>query len=301
MYLPPFRYVAPRTLDEAIALLREHGDDAKVLAGGQSLLPLMMLGLARPGVLVDVNGIPGLDRIEADGDAVRVGALVRHRAVETDPRLRAACPVLADAAPLIGNIRVRHRGTVGGSLAHADPAAEVPLVATALGATVEVRGAGGARDIPVHEFFRGYLETALGPAEVVTALRLPARGPRMGYGLAELVRRSGDFATVSACAVLGLDGGGRCTHAAVAIGGVGPSALRMRGAERLLIGQLPGDRTLDDAADAVRAEVAPESDVHASADYRRAMARVMARRALGAAVARAGGESRAAGPGAVRS
>ncbi len=301
MYLPPFRYFAPQTLDEAIALLREHGDEAKLLAGGQSLLPLMMLGLARPGVLIDVNGIPGLDRIEAGGDDVRVGALVRHCAVETDPRLRARCPALADAAPLIGNIRVRHRGTVGGSLAHADPAAEVPLVATALGATIEVRGPDGARDIPAHEFFRGYLETALGPAEVVTALRLPAHGARMGHGLAELVRRSGDFAMVSACAVLGLDGAGRCTHAAVAMGGVGPSALRMRAAERLLVGQPPGDRALDEAADAVRDEVAPESDVHASAEYRRAMARVMARRALRAAAARAGGASPDAGPGAVRS
>src|SRR5579875_3033400 len=154
---------------------------------------------------------------------------------------------------------------------------------------------------PAREFFRGYPETALGPAEVVTALRLPAHGARMGHGLAELVRRSGDFAMVSACAVLGLDGAGRCTHAAVAMGGVGPSALRMRAAERLLVGQPPGDRALDEAADAVRDEVAPESDVHASAEYRRAMARVMARRALRAAAARAGGASPDAGPGAVRS
>ena len=286
MYPSPFAYHAPATIEETLALLARL-PEAKILAGGQSLLPMMNLGLAQPGALVDVNDLPGLETVTEDGGGLRLGALVRHRTLETSPLIRRRCPALAEAASLIGNIRVRHRGTLGGSLAHADPAAELPLVAVALGATLEIRRLEGAREVSAAEFFRGYLLTDLAPGELVTGVRIPPFAPGTGYGLAELVRRAGDFAIVAACAVLTTDGAGACRHASLALGGVGPHPLVMRRAEALLAGGPLTDRRLAEAADAVPGEVAPESDVHATAAYRRAMARVMAYRALAQARARA--------------
>lgn len=286
MYPSPFAYHAPRTVDEALTLLR-HLPDAKILAGGQSLVPLMNLGLARPQALVDVNGLPGLDTITEDDGHLRLGALVRHHELQTSPVIHRRCPLLAEAAAQIGNVRVRHRGTLGGSLAHADPAAELPLVATALGATLEVRRAEGVREVAADTFFRGYLLTDLEPGELVTGVRIPAAGRATGYGLAELVRRTGDFAIVAACAVMDVDDSGRCRHVSLTLGGVGPQPLRVRRAEARLVDEVLTDRRIAQAADAVPDEVSPESDIHASAAYRRAMARVMASRALAMAWTRA--------------
>jgi CO/xanthine dehydrogenase FAD-binding subunit len=286
VYLHPFTYCAPITVDEAIQHLQTH-PDGKILAGGQSLIPLMGLGLARPSALIDINGLPGLDGVVEDRGFLRIGALTRHRTLETDPVVRRRCPILAEAASAIGNIRVRSRGTIGGSLAHADPAAELPLVATALGGMLEIRGPRGPRESGVEKFFLGYLETDLGPAEIVTGVRVPVVDAGRGCGLAELVRRAGDFAIVAACAVVSLDESRRCTHVSLALGGIGPRPVRIRSIEGLLVGHTLTDRRLDDAARAVPGELDPESDVHASAGYRRAMARVMARRALEAAAARA--------------
>ena len=288
VYLSPFLYFAPQSVDGALALLQAHLPDAKVLAGGQSLIPLMNLGLARPSVLIDINGLPDLAGVTEDHGELRIGALTRHHDVEASPLVRERCPVLAEAASLIGNIRVRHRGTIGGSLAHADPAAELPAVAAALDATLEIRGPRGGREIAAEKFFHGYLETDLAPGEIVTGVRVPALTPRMGYGLADLVRRAGDFALVLACALVEIDEGRRCTRVSLTLGGVGPHPLRIRSAEALLRGRPLTDRLIRDAADAVSDEVAPESDIHASAAYRQAMSRVMARRALEAAAARAG-------------
>jgi len=287
MYPSPFVYHAPASVDEALTLLARL-PEAKVLAGGQSLIPLMNLGLAQPGVVVDINGLPGLDGVtEADGH-LRIGALVRHHALQTSLTIQRRCPILAEAASLIGNIRVRHRGTLGGSLAHADPAAELPLVAVALGATLEIRRAEGTREVPAEEFFCGYLTTNLTPGEMVTGVGLPVFGPATGHGLAELVRRAGDFAIVAACAILDVDDAGRCGHVSLAVGGVGPQPLRMRRAEALLAGRTLTDPLIKEAAGTVPDEVSPESDIHASAAYRRAMARVMAYRALTMARTRAG-------------
>ena len=295
MYLPPFRYFAPANVEEALDLLRGHLPDAKILAGGQSLLPLMSLGLARPAVLIDLNGLAGLDHVTEDTGHVHIGALTRHRTLETSAAVRERWPLLAEAASLIGNIRVRHRGTIGGSLAHADPAAELPMVAVALDATLEVRGPAGSRDVSADAFFLGYLETSIAADEIVTGVRVPAPGDSQGYGLAELVRRAGDFALVAACAVLETDPAGRCTRASLALGGVGPRPLRVKSVEAALVGHTLTDSRLAGAAETVSDEVAPESDVHASAAYRRQMAPVMARRALGAAAARItnGGAARA--------
>jgi aerobic carbon-monoxide dehydrogenase medium subunit len=286
VYLYPFTYCAPTTVDEALGLLQAH-PDGKILAGGQSLIPLMGLGLARPSALIDVNNLCGLEGVVEDGGSLRIGALVRHRTLATDPAVRRHCPILAEAASVIGNIRVRHRGTIGGSLAHADPAAELPLVATAMGATLEIRGPDASREIAADKFFLGYLQTDLAPVEMVTGIRVPVVKAGTGCGLAELVRRAGDFAIVAACAVVSLDAAGRCTRAALALGGVGSHPVRIHSAEALLVGRALTDRHIGDAADLVPGELDPESDVHASAAYRRAMARVMARRALAAAAGRA--------------
>lgn len=279
MYPAPFAYHAPRTVDEALTLLRRL-PEAKVLAGGQSLIPLMNLGLARPQALVDVNGLPGLDTVTEDDGHLRLGALVRHHVLETSPVIQRRCPLLAEAAALIGNVRVRHRGTLGGSLAHADPAAELPLVATTLGATLEVSRADGIREVAADTFFRGYLLTDLEPGELVTGVKIPAFGRATGYGLAELVRRAGDFAIVAACAVMDVDDAGRCRRVSLALGGVGPQPLKVRRVEAVLVDEVLTDRRIAQAADAVPDEVSPESDIHASAAYRRAMARVIASRAL---------------------
>ncbi len=289
VYLPPFRYHAPSTLEEALTALEAHLPDAKILAGGQSLLPLMSLGLARPPVLIDVNGLPGLDGVAETDGGLRIGALTRHHTLETDALVRERCPILAEAAALIGNIRVRHRGTIGGSLAHADPAAELPLVITALGGTIEVQGPAGSREVGADRFFQGYLATDLAPGEILTGVRVPALGGSTGYGLAELVRRAGDFAIVAAAACVTLDGARRCVRASLALGGVGPRPSLIPSAEALLVGRGLSSRLIGEVADAVPEEIEPESDIHASAEYRRAMARVMARRAQQQAAARAGG------------
>jgi len=287
VYLPPFSYVVPQSLDEAITLLQDHLPEGKVLAGGQSLIPLMGLGLARPTALIDLNGVRDLAGVSEVNGSLDIGALTRHRALETSPLVRARCPLLAEAASLIGNIRVRHRGTIGGSLAHADPAAELPMVAAALDAVIEIRGPNGAREVPAERFFLGLLLTDLAPGEIVTSVKVPVLKPSSGYGLAELVRRAGDFAIVSACAVIERNPAGECARASLVLGGVGPHPRRIRPAEALLEGRPLTEDTLRRAADAVPSEVTPESDIHASADYRRAMSRVMAQRALAAAAARA--------------
>jgi carbon-monoxide dehydrogenase medium subunit len=312
VYLSPFEYHAPASLDEAVALLDARYPDAKALAGGQSLLPLMALGLARPAALVDLGRIPGLDGITQDDRGLCIGALVRHRVLETSDVVRARSPLLFEAASLIGNIRVRNRGTIGGSLAHADPAAELPMVITALRGTIEITGPKGRREVAAEDFFEGYLQTALQPGEIVTGVRVPpatgiiARGPALvaaspagagaqsarassGYGLAELARRAGDFALVAACAVLDLDPDGRCAHVALVVAGAGPRPQRVRAVESLMAGAVVNEDLVREASERVPAEIEPESDAHASAEYRRAMAHVMARRALEAAVARARG------------
>jgi CO/xanthine dehydrogenase FAD-binding subunit len=199
---PPFAHVAPRSVDEALAHLAEHGDEAKVLAGGQSLLPLMALRLARPAVLVDVTRVPGLDAVGVDPDGwLRIGATARQRAVERSALVAGHLPVLVEAVRHIAHVPIRTQGTVGGSLCHADPAAELPLVAVAIGAELVIAGPGGERVVPAVDFFRGFLETALGPDELLTAVRFPVVTERTAF--AELARREGDFAVAAVLAVGG--------------------------------------------------------------------------------------------------
>ena len=281
---PEFRYVAARSLDEALdALSADEG--GKVLAGGQSLTPMMNFRLARPSTLVDVNRIPGLGEIRANG-ALRIGALVRHRAIEISPLVRERQPVLAAAAAEVGHLAIRNRGTLCGSIAHADPAAEFPMVALLLDATMHVKGASGERRIPARDFFVTYLTSALRAGEILVEVEIPDLPPRTGWGFEELARRHGDFAIAAVAATVTLDGG-TISAARIAMGGVGPTPLRAPGAETLLAGCKPDDAVWKRAAAAARDDADPTGDVHGTADYRRHLVETLTERALRAACDRA--------------
>lgn len=285
-----FDYHAPATLPETLSLLADLGDEAKVLAGGQSLVPMLTMRLARPRAVVDIHGLAELRAVRAigsPGDPLEIGALVRHRALERGDGPLAACPLLAEAAALIGNVRVRAMGTIGGSLAHADPAAEWPAVVRALDGVLVVRGAAGERTIPAAEFFTGILSTALQPGELLVAVRLPMPAGRTGYAIEEFSRRAGDFAIIAAVAAVELDASGRVGRARIAIAGGGPAPVRLAAVEGALAGAQPSEETFRAALAGQPLEIEPDSDVHASADYRRQLTRVLARRALVRAAARA--------------
>ncbi len=284
-----FRYFDPRSVEEALELLAQHGDDAKVLAGGQSLVPMMNLRLARPACLIDLNRIAALDYLREEDGALVVGAMTRQRSVETSELVRARNPLLAEAVGQIGHIPIRNRGTVGGSLAHADPAAEWPALALALDATLLVRSSQGERRVAARDFFVGPLTTCLEPAELLAEVRVPHLAPGAGWAFVELSRRFGDFALVGVAVRLSLQAG-VCAGAAIALTGVGGGPVRAEKAEGLLRGERPSAALFEQAARAVAEEIEPDADLHASADYRRRLAQVLTRRALDEAQRRAKGD-----------
>jgi CO/xanthine dehydrogenase FAD-binding subunit len=281
----PFEYAAPDTLDEALALLARHAGEARALAGGQSLIPVLNYRLARPRIIVDLNRLP-LGGIRVDDGGVALGALTRHCDLEDSIELARLCPILGEAAQLIGNVRVRTLGTVGGSLAHADPAAELPLVMVALDAVLTLRSARRTRRVGAADFFRGYLTTVLEPDELMTEVEIPLV-IRAGTALEELARRAGDFAIVAVAAVLRIDRRGRVEEARLACAGVGGRPLRVRPAEDLLIGREPTAERLAMAARAARAAIQPHGDAFVSAAYRSLLVEVLGRRALTRAMHRA--------------
>lgn len=289
---PRFEYLAPTSLEEALALLAEHGDGAKVLAGGQSLVPLLNFRLVRPAFLVDLNEIPGLAYIRQDNRHVAIGALTRQRAVETSAVIRERVPLMADAMPQIGHTQIRNRGTIGGSLAHADPAAELPAVVAALEGQLVVRSARGERVLRPEEFFVAYLTTAIEPTELVVEVRLPVAPERTGTAFLEVSRRHGDFALVGVAASVTLDESGVCTRCAIALTGVGPTPVVARDAARQLIGTKPTPEALEDVGRRAAAGLQPDGDLHASSQYRKHVAGVLTRRALAQAVERAKGPGR---------
>ncbi len=285
----PFAYHRPATLDEALTLLAEHGGEAKPLAGGQSLIPAMNFRLARPAVLVDLNRVAELGYVRAGRDGLQIGAMTRQRAVERSEAVRSAAPLLAEAMPFIAHPQIRNRGTVGGSLAHADPAAELPAVMLALEARFRARGPQGERWIPAGEFFTGILETALGPDELLLEVVVPKSPARTGYAFAELARRRGDYALVGVAARVTLDRRGRCQAARITLFSVGDGPVLAAAAAAMLDGQEPSPEAMRAAADAAaQRDIDPPSDIHASAAYRRRLAAVLTRRALQRAVERAG-------------
>jgi len=288
---PPFEYAAPRKTDEAVALLAQHGDRAKVLAGGQSLVPLLNFRLAQPEVLVDVNRVAELAYVRPVDSGIAFGALTRQHTVERSDDVRARLPIVTEACRLIGHLPIRHRGTIGGSLAHADPASELPAVMVALEAELTAVRRGGRRTLPAEQFFTGIFTTALAPDELLTEIRVPGLPSRTGSAFVEIARRAGDFAIVGIAALVTLDDAGRVGRARLALCGVGPTPIRARQAERVLEGERPEGRALDEATDKIVAATDPPGDIHASAAFRKKLARHVGRQAIGLAARRAGGGS----------
>ncbi len=289
MKLPRFEYHAPETLEEAVLLKGEHGDEAAILAGGQSLIPLLALRVAAPPMVIDLNRVDALSYVREDGDTLVIGAMTRQRAIERNAGLLHRCPVLADALPLVGHIAIRNRGTVGGSIAHADPAAEWPALALALDGSVEAAGPRGTRTLDAGGFFVTHLTTALAPDEVLTEVKLRLPRGRVGSAFVELARRHGDFALAGAAAVIGLEKGGAVTSARLVMMAVGEVPLRIPEAESALAGAPPTDDRLAEAAAICRRAVSPPGDLHGSSAYRSHLVGVLARRALELARRRVGG------------
>ncbi|GAY08288.1 xanthine dehydrogenase family protein subunit M [Pseudonocardia sp. N23] len=283
-----FEYVSPTSVDEAVTALSTTDDigDVKVLAGGQSLVPLLSLRLAQPGRIVDINGIENLSEITEEAGVVTIGALVRQAVAGRSDVVRRSIPLMAAAIPLIGHGAIRNRGTVGGSIAHADPAAELPTVAACLDAELVAQGPGGERSIRAADFFTGFFTTALSEDEILTAVRIRAAGPGTGAAYEEVARRHGDFAMAGVAAQVRLDGD-TVAEARIAISGVDLAPVRASKAEAALAGRTIDDAVLDEAADATVADLSPSSDLHGSAAYRKHIAGVLIRKAVRTAAARA--------------
>jgi CO/xanthine dehydrogenase FAD-binding subunit len=287
MKLPHVDYAAPKTVSEAVDLLAEHQDQASVLAGGQSLIPLLALRLAHPAVLIDINGIAELSGVSATNGWVAIGAMTREYVAEESGTVADTVPLLAAALPLIGHEAIRSRGTVGGSLAHADPAAELPAVARALDAEFAVRGPSGERLVPAAEWFEGYLTTSRRPDELLTEVRFPAAGPGTGASFEEVARRHGDFAIVGLAASLTFSAG-VISDARLAFAGLSDVPVRATDAEDLLAGERPSAELFDAAARRATDDIDPPADLHGSAEYRRKVAAALVRRGLRAAAGNAG-------------
>lgn len=284
----PFEYHRPESVEEALSLLAEHGYDAKLLAGGQSLVPAMNFRMAVPAVLIDLNRIAGLDGIaEVDG-GLRIGAMVRQRAAERDPLVAARAALISETLPFVAHAQIRNRGTMGGSIAHADPAAEMPAVMLALDARFRLRGPNGERLVTAGEFFTGLFGTALEPDEMLTEIEIPAAPPRSGWAFDEVSRRHGDYALAGIAATVQVDEAGRCTAARVALLSVGEGPVLAAEAAAALVGQVPDEAALRAAAEAAsQRDVEPPGDIHASPEYRRQLVKVLVQRVLPRAFERA--------------
>jgi CO/xanthine dehydrogenase FAD-binding subunit len=292
---PPFDWVAPETVEEALAHLSAHGDEARILAGGQSLIPVLNFRLARPGVLIDLNHVSSLAGIADSDRGLRIGAMTRQRRAERDELVARRTPLLSETLPHVAHPQIRNRGTVGGSLAHADPAAELPATMLALESAFRVRSVAGERTIPARDFFTGLFSTALGPEEMLVEISVPPLPARTGHAFEEVARRHGDFALLAVAAIVVLDAAGRCSDARLAFVNAGETARRSPAAEGLLVGEAPSRESVRAAAEAALADLDPVGDVHASAEFRRQLARVLAVRALDRALSRAKHESETAG------
>lgn len=285
---PPFNYHAPKTLAEALSHLAEYGDEAKPLAGGQSLIPTMNFRLAHPTVLIDLNGIPELAHIRATTDGLSIGAMTRQRQVERDPLVAEHQPLVHETMPYIAHPQIRNRGTFGGSIAHTDPASELPAVTTALDARFRAQSHRGARWISANDFFVDLFQTALEPDELLVEIVLPMLPPRTGYSFRELSRRHGDYALVGVTATMTVDEQGVCQQARLVYFSVGPKPMAAHQATALLKGQKPTAEAIEAAAEtAATQEIDPHQDIHASANYRRHLAKVLARQVLTEAANRA--------------
>ncbi|HEY6381237.1 MAG TPA: xanthine dehydrogenase family protein subunit M [Pseudolabrys sp.] len=281
-----FEYVVADSVVKAVNVLSEARGEAKILAGGQSLVPMLNFRLVRPAILVDINRIPNLAFIEETGDTIRVGALTRHYQLEISPLVAKRLPALASAMTHVAHLAIRNRGTIGGSLSHADPAAELPMMALLLNAKLHVNSSKGERTVAASDFFRDALTVDLGEDEIVTEIHLPKLPPNTGWGFEEVARRAGDFALAAVAATVTASDG-KIAEARIALTGVGPTPVRARKAEALLRGEKIETKLIERVIEAVRVAIAPDSDLHASSDYRRHLAGVLTGRAVSAAWKRA--------------
>jgi aerobic carbon-monoxide dehydrogenase medium subunit len=289
VYPARFEYFAPTSLEEVIATLVERGDEAKVLAGGQSLIPLMKLRIAAPSVVVDLNGVPDLDYVEEVKDGLCIGALARHKTCERSKLLRKRYRLLGDAAPLISDPLVRNRGTVCGSLAHADPQGDWGAVMLAARGEVVAQGPNGERTIPIDDLLRGPFTTSLSPDEVITEARVPDPGARTSGTYLKLERKVGDYATAAVAIQVTLKNG-TIGEAGIALTGVGPINIRATAAEDSLRGAEPSDAAIENAARLAAEAAKPQSDIRGTADYKRSVIRVFTERGLRTVIARVTGE-----------
>jgi len=279
-----FEYHTPASVDEALAIMGRYDGEARVLAGGQSLVPLMNFRLATPRAIVDLNRIAELAYVGEDGEIVRIGSMTRQRRLEFEPLVAAKLPLLREALRWVGHLPTRSRGTIGGSIAHADPSAEIPMVLQALEGEIVARGSQGERRIAAQNLFHAALTTSLAPLEIITEVRLPAMPAQAGYAVEEFARRKGDFA-IAAVAVTLVRDGERCTKARLATAGVGPIPIRLRDAEAVLEQKGLSEDAITEAADKAAAEVDPVSDLNGSAEYRRHLTGVLTSRAVAKAIA----------------
>jgi aerobic carbon-monoxide dehydrogenase medium subunit len=288
MIPPAFEYLRPQTIPEAVAMLQKHGDDAKILSGGQSLIPMMKFRLARPAVLIDINRINGLSYIKEDGGFLKIGGLTREADLETSTLIRSKYPLLLDTAKVIADPQVRNMATVGGNIAHGDPANDHPATMVAYGAQVVATGTKGERVIPIDEFFVSIFTTALQPDEILTEIRIPIPAARSGGAYLKLERKVGDFATAAAAVQLTLDGAGAVQKVGIALTNVGPKPIKGRKAEEFLRGKKPDAANLAQAAELASQEAQPSADLRGSVEYKIGLARELTKRALALAVERAG-------------
>jgi len=288
MIPPAFEYLRPNTIPEAIALLQRHGEDAKILSGGQSLIPMMKLRIARPGYLIDINRISGLSYIKEEGGFLKIGGLTREAELESSPVIRAKYPILLDTAHVIADPQVRNLATVAGNLAHGDPANDHPATMLALGAQVVATGAHGERIIPIEEFFLSLFSTALQPGEILTEIRVPVPPARSGGAYFKLERKVGDFATAAVAAQVTVDANGAAQQVGIALTNVGPTPIKAKKAEDFLRGKKLDEANIRQAAQLAADDAQPSSDLRGPAEYKKGLAKELAKRALSRAAERAG-------------
>lgn len=288
MIPPAFEYLRPKTVPEAIAMLQQHGDDAKVLSGGQSLIPMMKLRLARPSHLIDINRISGLSYVKEDGGFLKIGGLTREAEVEASAVVRQKYPILIDTATVIADPQVRNLATVGGNLAHGDPANDHPATMIALGAQIVATGTKGERVIPIDSFFKSLFETDLKHDEILTEIRIPVPPAKSGGAYFKLERKVGDFATAAVAVQLTLDASGTVQKIGIGMTNVGPTPLRAKKAEAALTGKKPDQATIEQAAKLAADESQPSSDLRGPAEYKRGLIKEFTRRAIAKALERAG-------------
>jgi len=285
----PFEYHVPDSLDQASRLLREYGDDAKILAGGQSLVPAMNFRVAQPGRLIDLNRVAELSYIREEGDVLRIGAMTRERQIEFDPRIPKWAPLLAEAAPHIAHPQIRNRGTIGGSIVNADPAAELPVIMLALNARLKAKNISGERWINAQDFFVGMFTTALAPDEILVEIELPSMPPRTGWSFMEVAPRAGDYALMGVAVLVTLDEKGKCQQAKLVYLNAGDGPVDAKEAAKLLAGETLNNKLIESVAALVsEKEVNPFGNVHTSPEFQRHLAGVLTKKALEQAIQRAG-------------